>query len=162
MPRRARAFYRDGRLWLQVLVGVDHGPVVTVFMWAGGALMGAAETIEKAIERLEEIGDELGWHGWSVQLPPGKPYYTGKRRIWRDDLTDDGECVPVHVLATVDAVGHWGQYTADAIVALHRTLDAQLAILRAGLPDPAEAFSEAGQAYHAAATILASAILGES
>jgi hypothetical protein len=38
MPRRARAFYQDGRLWLQVLVWVEYGPVVTVFQWAGGPL----------------------------------------------------------------------------------------------------------------------------
>jgi hypothetical protein len=106
--------------------------------------MTAAETIEKAIEKLEGLATSPGpWIGWRQY----NPLYGFRYGI------EDGD--GHHVAAFESDVD------TALVETLHRTINTQLVILRAGVPDRTEAFSEAGQAYHAAATILAEAILGE-
>jgi hypothetical protein len=95
-----------------------------------------AETIQAAIDKLEEILDETGRYGWAVQEATGLPHYTGNPRVWRLDQVgtygetpeEQSRLVPVYdLLTTTDR----SPYLANALVTLHATIDAQLAILEA-------------------------------
>lgn len=102
--------------------------------------MNTAETIQAAIDRLSFLrADSVTGAHWKALGGLIEGEGAEYRIIVADDVDDTD---------------------ADLIVTLHRTVDAQLVILRTGLPDSREAFSEAGQAYRAAAEILAKAILG--
>jgi hypothetical protein len=107
--------------------------------------MNAVEGIEAAIERLEHLkvqSTPAPWHYWTDEL-------TGDVDLWHDQ----------EVRSHIAVMGHFGSSRvyrdADLIVTLHRTIDAQLAILRANRAD-----AEYGREPSILAFALADAILG--
>jgi hypothetical protein len=134
--------------------------------------MNAVERLEAAIVKLEQLNAESTpgpWQWWNLERADRG--WTGNgptlETVARDDL--DPECAKAGVIV---AWGHdaWGldvePADADLIVTLHRTIDAQLAILRTALvivtPEPGFLHSyDAGPGSQVGnALALADAILG--
>ena len=108
----------------------------------GGDLVTVVERLEAAIAKLEQLKADGTLGPWNVDMIPE----TGECRVVRffeffgshlEEVTNGGSIQP----------------DAELIVTLHRTIDAQLAILRAGLSDGAPLHTELA---------LADAILGDN
>jgi hypothetical protein len=118
-------------------------------------VMGAAETIAAAIEKLEEWRRE-------VDVPPVVRWFDQEHIPGWDgfivigDSGDEGDdCNPVARVYTEEL--------ADMLIGLHRTIDAQLILLGAGRHELEQPIRDAGpRSIVAAATTFARAILGES
>ena len=81
--------------------------------------------MQAAIERLETLRSALANGPWEVEEIPE----TGECRVLREAFS-----LPPHGRAIEEIVpGGIDRVTAELIVTLHRTIDAQLAILRSGI-----------------------------
>lgn len=103
--------------------------------------MTPAETIQAAIDKLES------------QSAVSRTTVIGR---WANDEEDSGEVTGSH-----GSVGEfWHVANADLVVTLHRTIDAQLAVLDRGLSD--DETDDQGGWHDSEALMLARAILGET
>lgn len=132
--------------------------------------MTAAETIAAAIEKLEAqrhastpgpwiaydmSDDHKGW--WWVWQESALPFFGGVLQIDHTDDFGDGGTPVGSAERTGNRDGEQERTDAELIVTLHRTIDAQLAILRNQL-----VLAERGHGESTLNLDLARAILGDS
>ena len=121
--------------------------------------MTPAETIRAAIDRLERQRDAAFSGGeW-------RAHHGGPANGNHSYVTDDGGVI-VHITANDGSDEEYRAPTADLIVTLHRTIDAQLAILRWSEARALSKIDNGGKitavwAHERQAITLAHAILGE-
>jgi len=122
--------------------------------------MNAAETIQAAIDRLAYLNAATAPGPWSLGAPefPWSSWDEGDVPVVVnvEQLFSDRPAFLHHPGSFAESDGGFDRLDADLIVTLHRTIDAQLAILRAQLH-----IWEGSIAYRAAVLDLARAILGE-
>ena len=113
--------------------------------------MTVVERLEAAIAKLEQLKADGTLGPWNVDMIPE----TGECRVVRffeffgshlEEVTNGGSIQP----------------DADLIVTLHRTVDAQVAVLTAALIEHSDVMTPIEKPYWTAALDLADAILGDN